>query len=120
MAQGCSLLPIEQAEFGVHLSSGKMTGGMLLNDDFVGVSESTESLQKLIDAVHQDKKIKANVSKSAVMAFSENSAEDGWKWGEHKLPKVSNCTYLGIDFACTGAWDVHLNRVLDKKGKSVA
>ena len=35
-----------------------------------------------------------------------------WKWGEHKLPKVSSCTYLGIDFACNGACDVHL-RVLD-------
>ena len=61
MAQGCSLSPIlfslfindllkevEQAELGIQLSSGKRIGGMLFADDFVGVSDSSESLQKLI------------------------------------------------------------------------
>ena len=43
---------VEQAELGIQLSSGKRVGGMLLADDFVGVSDSRESLQKLIDAVH--------------------------------------------------------------------
>ena len=51
VAQGCSLSPIlfsvfindllkdvEQAEFGIQLSSGKRVGGMLFADDFVGVS----------------------------------------------------------------------------------
>ena len=42
-----------------------------------------------------------------------------WKWGEHKLPKVSSYAYLGIDFACNGAWDVHLKRVLDNGRKKV-
>ena len=37
--------------------------------------------------------IKANVSKSAVMVFSKNSVEGGWKRGEHTLPKVSNYSY---------------------------
>ena len=36
----------------VQLSSGKKNGGMLFADDFVGVSDSKESLQKLIDVVH--------------------------------------------------------------------
>ena len=40
------------------------------------------------------------MSKSAVMVFS---IEDRWKWGEHKLPKLSSYTYLGIDFAPNGA-----------------
>ena len=61
MAQVCSLFPIlfsvfindllkevEQAELGIQLSSGKTFGGMLFADDFVGVSDSKESLQKLI------------------------------------------------------------------------
>ena len=39
---------------------------MLLADDFVGVSDSGEELQKLIDVVHAYWKLKANVSKSAV------------------------------------------------------
>ena len=65
VAQGCSLSPIlfsifindllkvvEQAKLGVQLSSGKKIGGMLFADDFVGVSDSKESLQKLLDVVH--------------------------------------------------------------------
>ena len=60
-----------------------------------------------------------SVSKSAVMVFSKNSVEGGWKWGEHKLPKVSNYSYLGIDFASNGAWDVHLKKVLDNGRKKV-
>ena len=39
-------------------------------------------------------RLKANVSKSAVMIFSKkNSVEGRWKWGEYKLPKVSSYTY---------------------------
>ena len=59
-------------------------------------SDSRESLQKLIDVAHgycNKWILKANVSKSAVMVFSKNSVEGGWKWGEHKLPKVSNYSY---------------------------
>ena len=89
VAQGCSLSPIlfsvfindllkdvEQAELGIQLSSGKRVGGMLFADDFVGVSVSRENLQKLIDVVRgycNKWRLKANVSKSAVMVFSKNS-----------------------------------------------
>ena len=79
VAQGCSLSPIlfindllkdvQQAELGIQLSSGKRVGGMLFADDFVGVSDSRKSLQKLIDDVHgycNEWRLKANVSKSAV------------------------------------------------------
>ena len=65
VAQGCSLSPIlfsvfindllkevEQAELGIQLSNGKTFGGMLYADDFVGVSDSKENLQKLIDVVY--------------------------------------------------------------------
>ena len=113
---------VEQAKVGLQLSSGKKIGGMLFADDFVGVSDSKESLQKLIDVVHgycNKWRLKANVSKSAVMVFSRNSVEGRWKWGEHKLPKVSSYTYLGIEFACNGAWHVHLKRVLDNGRKKV-
>ena len=50
------------------------------------------------------------MSKSAVMVFS---VEGEWKWGEHKLPNVSNYSY----FASNGAWDVHLKKVLDNGRK---
>ena len=45
--------------------------------------------------------------------------EGGWKWGEHTLPKVSNYSYLGIDFASNGTWDAHLKKVLDNGRKKV-
>ena len=107
---------LKQTELGVQLS-GIYIGGMLFTDDFVGVSDSKESLEKLIDVVYgycNKWRVKANESKSAVMVFSKNS---GCKWGDHKLPEVSSYTYLGIDFACNGAWDVHLKRVLEMVGK---
>ena len=53
MAHGCSLSPIlfsvlindllitvEQTGLGIQLNSGKTVGGMLLADDFVGISDS--------------------------------------------------------------------------------
>ena len=62
VAQGCSLSPIlfsvfvndllkevKQTGLGIQLSSGKTVGGMLFADDFVGISDSKESLQKLLD-----------------------------------------------------------------------
>ena len=45
---------------------------MLFADDFVGVSDSKESPQKLIDVVHgycNKWRLKANVGRSAVMVF---------------------------------------------------
>ena len=60
VAQGCSLSPILFSVFingllkdleEAWLSNGKRMGGMLFADDFVGVNESRESLQKLIDVV---------------------------------------------------------------------
>ena len=61
VAQGCSLSPIlfsvfingllkdvEEARLGIEISNGKRMGGMLFADDFVGVSASRESLQKVV------------------------------------------------------------------------
>ena len=84
VAQGCSLSPmlfsafindllkeVEEAGIGVQLCNDRsMTGA----DDFVGVSDSRENLQKLIEVVHNycnRWRLKANVSKSAVMVLLE-------------------------------------------------
>ena len=72
------------------MGTAEKVGGMLFTDDFVGVSDSKEGLQKLIDVVHRycnKWSLKANVNKSVVMVFS---LEDGWKWGKRILPKMSN------------------------------
>ena len=70
----------------MQLSSGKTFGGMLFADDFVGVSDSKESLQKLIDVVYSycsKWRLQANVIKSAVMVFSKDAVNGCWEWGEH-------------------------------------
>ena len=63
--QGCSLSPIlfsafsndllkevDQAKLGIELSNGASISGMLFADDFVGVRDSEEQLQKLLDVVY--------------------------------------------------------------------
>ena len=128
VAQGCSLSPIlfsvfvndllkeiEQTGLGIQLSSGKTVGGMLFADDFVGISDSKESLQKLLDVVYSycsKWRLRANVSKNAVMVFSKDTVNGCWKWGEYSLPIVSSYSYLGIDFSRNGAWDMHIRKLL--------
>ena len=53
------------------------------------------------------------------MVFSLNPVESEWKWGKHALPRVSNYTYLGINFACNVAWDVHIRKVCNNCKKKV-
>ena len=91
-------------------------------DDFVGLSDSKEQLQKLIDVVYSycsKWRLKANITKSAVMVFTKEAVEGTWKWGEHVLPTVAKYTFLGIDFASNGAWDGHIKKVLDCGRKKV-
>ena len=64
VAQGCSLSPIlfsvfindllvevEEAGLGVQLNNDESIAGLLFADDFVGISGSSENLQKLIDVI---------------------------------------------------------------------
>ena len=109
-------------KLGLELSTGGRIGGMLFADDFVGVSDSEDQLQKLIDVVHAyccKWRLKANVSKSAVMVFAKDVVDGCWRWGECNLPTVSKYTYLGIDFQCSGAWDMHIKKVVDNGRKKV-
>ena len=51
---------------------------MLFADDFVALSHSKEQLQKLIDVVYNycnKWRLKANVTKSAVMVFAKEAVE---------------------------------------------
>ena len=36
-----------------------------------------------------------------------------WKWEENNLPKLYKYTYLGIDFQFDGAWDSHIEMVVE-------
>ena len=129
----CSLSPIlfsvfingllEQAGLGVELSDGSTIGGMLFADDFVGVSNSEEELQRLINVAHAyccKWRLKANVSKSAVVVFARELVEGSWNWGEQALPRLSKYTYLGVDLTSNGAWDEHVKRVLQNGRKKIS
>ena len=110
------LKEVKQTGLGIQLSSGKTVGGMLFADDFVGISDSKESLQKLLDVVYSycsKWRLRANVSKSAVMVFSKDAVNGCWKWGEYSLPIVSSYSYLGIDFSRNGVRDMHVRKLLD-------
>ena len=112
------LVAVEQAGLGIELSDGGKVGGLLFADDFVRVSESGEQVQRVIDVIHsycRKWRLKANVNKS----FGKDSVEGSWKWGEQDLPRVSKYTYLGIDFAESGAWDVHKKKVVASGKKKV-
>ena len=95
---------VKKADVRIQLECGKIAG-MLFANDFVGVSDSKEQLQKLIDIVYSycSRRLKVNVTKSAVMVYSKEVVEGSWKWGEHHLPTVTEYTYLGVDFASNGA-----------------
>ena len=76
---------------------------MLFADDFVGISNSSETYR--IDIVHKycnRRKLKVNVDKSAVIVFSRSSV--GGSWMRVSVPLVSNYCYLGIHFASHGGW----------------
>ena len=82
------LKEVEQAGLGVELSDGSTIGGMLFADDFVGVSNSEEELQRLINVAHAYWRLKANVSKSAVVFFARELVEGSWNWGEQAYQSI--------------------------------
>ena len=106
VAQGCSLSPIlfsvfvndlvkevEHTGLGIQLVVAKQ---LLMNmyNNYVGISDSKDSLQKLLDVVYisycSKWRLRANVSKSAVMVFSKDAENGCWKWEEYSLPIVSS------------------------------
>ena len=82
----------------------------------MGMSDSRENLQKLIDVVHKFCnwwRLKANVIKC------QSKVPGTWTWGEHTIPQASSYCYLGIDFTSDGWWDTHVKRVISNGRKKV-
>ena len=80
------IVPVEAAKQGVTIGEGTITG-LMLTDDFVGISESPEGLRKQIEkALEYTRKwrVTANVKKCAVVVCKEdkvNPATFKWMWG---------------------------------------
>ena len=107
VAQGCTLSPtlflifidglMKEIERTVPSLPSLELNGLLFADDFVGLSNSEQGLQALIDVVYAYSKkwrFEANVAKCAVVVFV--------------LPHLNYYTYLGVKFTCNGHWDAHL------------
>ena len=80
-------------------------------DDFVGLSNSEQGLQVLIDVIYAYSKkwrFEANVAKCAVVFRNEKELDGTWTWGDSVLPHLNYYTYLGVKFTCNGHWDAHL------------
>ena len=104
------------------MDDSKSIGGLVFADDFVSMSDSRKNLQKFIDVVHMfcnRWRLKANVSKCAVVVFSKSKVPGSWIWGEHTIPQASSYCYLGIDFTSDGGWDTHVKRVISSGRKEV-
>ena len=99
--QGCSLSPIlvsvfingllvavEQAELGVEMSDRGRLEGCCLQMILCGLA----SLGGVRESYCREWRLKANVSKSAVMTFGKGCVEGSWKWGKQNLPRVSKYT----------------------------
>ena len=84
-----SLEEIDRAQIGIQLKSGNKVGGLLFADDFVGITESSENLQQLIDIIYESKwRLHANVNKSAVLVFGKDKVKGKWNWGDHVLATI--------------------------------
>ena len=85
---------------------------MLFAEDFVGLSNSEQGLQALIDIVYSYSKkwcFEANVAKCAVVVFRNEKELDGaWTWGDSVLPHLNYYIYLGVKFTCNGHCNAHL------------
>ena len=64
-------------------------------------------------------RLKANVSKCAVVVFSKSKVPGSWTWGEHTIPQASSYCYLGIDFTSDCGWDTHVKRMISNGRKKV-
>ena len=73
----------------------KSIEGLLFVDDFVGISDLIENLQKLIDVLHKfcnRSRLKVNVSKCAVLVFSKSEVHipGSWTWSEYTISQASS------------------------------
>ena len=126
VAQGCTLSPklflifvdglMKEIESKVSSLPSLQLNGLLFADDFVGLSDSKEGLQNMINVVHAYSKkwsFEANVTKCEVVVFRNEKTFDGeWFWGNSALPHIDNYKYLGVKFTYNGHWDTHIKKLV--------
>ena len=109
------IVAVEALMEGVTAGEDTMSG-LMFADDFVGISETPEGLQKQIEkALEYTRKwrVTANVKKCAVVVVAVcnedkvNPVTFKWKWGEDELPIADRHRYLGVEISKEWSWDAH-------------
>ena len=103
------IVAVESAKQGVTMG-GDTISGLMLVDDFVGMSETPEGLQEQIEkALEYTRKCRviANVKTRAGVVRNEDKVYTvtfKLKWREDDLPVVDQYTYLGVEISrdCSG------------------
>jgi len=91
---------------------------LLYADDLVLLSDSSESLQEMINAFHAYCVrwcLTVNLQKSKVMVFRRGTrlaANLGWNYGEHEIEIVNEYKYLGILLKYNLSFNKHLDERL--------
>ena len=102
---------MEEAGLEVQLNNVKSIGGLCFVDEFVGMSNASENLQKLIFVVHKFGnrwRLNTNVSKCAVVVFQRV---------KHLVAGYGHSTNIklllfGTDFTSDGGWDTQVKRAI--------
>ena len=107
---------------------GKLVA-LMLADDFVGLAESKEKLQKLADTVHAYSlkwRFKLSASKSAVVVFDGSKQKNGCNkpsgitFGQSaELQLLDEYKYLGLVLAKSGTWESHMQYMVEGAVKSI-
>lgn len=94
---------------------------LLWADDLILIAEDAESLQKLMDVLHDYVvrwELEINTSKTNIMVFNKSgrllNCSYGFKLGETSISPTKNYTYLGIVFSLNGSFKSAIDHLSKK------
>jgi Reverse transcriptase (RNA-dependent DNA polymerase) len=105
------LKEIEAAHVGVEVKD-KSVGALMFADDFVGMCDSGDELQSMINMIYtyaSKYRFEANVSKCAVVVFGDmEDVHETWYWGDQQIPLNDRYVYLGVTLHRSCSWEAHV------------
>ncbi len=79
---------VEKAGIGITVNNDDKVRGLMLADDFVGLSTNADDLVDVAEGFCNKWRLKSNITMSAVMVFSKGATTGVLKWGDKELPTV--------------------------------
>ena len=86
---------------------------LMFADDFVGISETPEGLQKTQkeNVLEYTRKWRVTAKVKKCNEEKVNPVTLKRKWGEDDLPIVDEYMYLGVEISKDCSWDAHIAKV---------